>query len=56
MLEAMAWRDLHDPNIGGKLKAEQLYDLAKQAGVAEEDIQKIVRQRAEERLNNDLEP
>ena len=54
LLQAMAWRDLHDPNIGGKLDTAGLLKLAREAGLDEDTVQKLATQRANDRLDMDL--
>lgn len=45
---------LHDPNVGGKLNAEQFLELCKDAGYSEEQAQKAATRRANQRLDQGL--
>jgi hypothetical protein len=56
MTEAMCWRDLHDPNIGGKMDIDDYYKLAEAAGLPKKDIEELVRIRALERMRKDVKP
>lgn len=51
---AQAYRALYDPRIGGRMNAEELYNLCLQAGYSEEASQDAARERALERLRKDL--
>ena len=51
---AKAWEMLHDPNVGGKLNADQFLELCKEAGYSEEQAQKAATRRANQRLDQGL--
>jgi hypothetical protein len=52
--EIMAWERLHDPTYSGQLTTDQLYDLAKAAGLSEDTCQKLASTRAQQRLDAEL--
>ena len=52
----MAWRILRDPQQGGHLSAEEILDVARQAGYDEETAQKIATRRGFERSQKNLPP
>lgn len=45
-----AWKDLHDPNIGGMVDAEGMLELCRAAGIPEDEAQRAASQRGYERL------
>ena len=49
--QVLAYRMLHDPQIGGQAGAEQVLELCKAAGYCEDAAQKAARQRADQRLD-----
>ncbi len=53
---AHAWEYLHDPKISGRLDAEGLLELCRQAGFSESEAQRAANQRANERLSRELPP
>lgn len=54
LLKAMCWRDLHDPHIGGSLDAEDFLELAKAAGLGPRDVEKLIAERAWQRMKKEL--
>ena len=52
--KVMAWERLHDPEFGGKLDAEGIYDQCLAAGYDEATAGEWARQRALERMRKDL--
>jgi len=52
----MAWRDLHDPHIGGVLDADDFYQLAEAAGLGKAEIERLVKERAWQRMKKELPP
>lgn len=54
MIEAMCWRDLHDPKVGGRLDAEDFYQLGEAAGLDKKSLDELIKVRAYERLKKDL--
>jgi hypothetical protein len=47
---------LHDPNVGGMLKGEEVLELAREAGFTEDQAQHMATDRANRRLERELEP
>ncbi len=54
--KAQSWRLLHDPQTGGQYNAEQVLELAKDAGYGEEMAQKMASQTAWERMKREQSP
>lgn len=52
---ARAWDMLHDPEIGGNMKADDLLKLALEAGFSAEEAQTIARNRAWGRMEREME-
>ena len=55
-MKSMAWRDLHDPKVGGHMTAEEIRELAISAGLSEADAQKLATRRGNDRLDRNLPP
>lgn len=49
-----AWRALHDPEIGGRMGADEVLQLCKDAGYSEQAAQAAAKTRAEQRLDQGL--
>lgn len=47
---------MHDPNIGGAMRAEDYLQLCRDAGYTEEEAQKAATERANKRMDKELEP
>jgi hypothetical protein len=55
MLQAKAFERLHDPSYIGALNAEQFLEAALEAGIPEDDAQKMATERANKRMDQGLE-
>lgn len=51
-----AYDMLHDPNVGGSLKSDDFLSLCRRAGYSEEAAQKAATERANQRLDRNMEP
>jgi hypothetical protein len=56
LTQAKAWERLHDASYCGVLNAEELLELAKEAGYSEDEAQKMATIRANARMDKDLPP
>lgn len=56
MPDCLAWERLHDPEIGGRMTAEELLEACRTAGYSEDQAQKAASERALQRMRMDLAP
>lgn len=56
MADVLAWEQLHDPEVGGKMTAEELLEACLAAGYPEEVAQKAASERALQRMRMELPP
>jgi hypothetical protein len=52
--QATAWRMLHDPQVSGQLTSEAYFNLCKDAGYSKDAAKKMAKDRAWQRMQQDL--